>query len=263
MSQIYRNKCDFWADELNPKIEAEVAKIAKSLNCENYLIATTSTLPDECGSELKRILNYVVKDSLRWVKIDFNKMGNMSFTLTFRSISTAKMISIPEIDKRNELLAFTLLPLCKEGGNFSEKDTNVYLQITIKAQKSETQHLLFQTFKQSIYFREISDMNCKFYSNPIMKESEANEIYKKMAENVKYIGKAMKEQNDAQNQKITKECKYKDKMMFDAMEMTTVEDIKRFLSYCVLRPDTYRRNTWALPEVYATWLVAGMPLPNK
>jgi len=265
---VYKKSGVYIDGKQNAKLDAEAEKIAKSTKCKDYLIGATSPYTDdsECTSGIKGLFDAAVKDSLRWVKIDVNKTEGFSFTLTTRSLNTVKPISAINNEPGNHAFSYTVLPLCDTDKNlFSEKDTNVYLQLTVKADKNETQHLLFKTFKEAIYFREISPEgnNCKFFTNPLLKENTANEIYKKMADNVQLVGKIMKEQNDSQNQKIMKECKYKDKMMFDAMEMTTVEDIKRFLSYCILDPDTYRGNTWAIPEVYATWLVAGMPLPNK
>jgi hypothetical protein len=262
---VYKKSTVYDDDKLNAKLDAEAEKVAKSTKCKDYLIGTAFPYTDDsdCTSGIKGLFDVAVKDSLKWVKIDFNEAEGLSFTLTTRSSNVAKTLTISE---QEHAFSFTMLPLCGNDKNqFSEKDSNIYLQLTVKADKSETQHLLFQTFKEAIYFREISAEgdNCKFFTNPLLKENVVNEIYKRMADNVQLVGKIMKEQNDAQNQKIMKDCKYKDKMLYDAMEMTTVEDIKRFLSYCVLRPDIYRRNTWALAEVYATWLVSGMPLPAK
>lgn len=215
------------------------------------------------SSSIHILFEKALKDSLRWVKIDVNKIDKLYFTLTLRSSPTIKTIKPVG---SNHIFDVTVLPLCKEDKNiFSKKDTNIYLELTVKASKNETQHLLFKTFKEAIYFSGIDEKTqnpCKFFGNPVMSETEAEMTYKKMAENVQFIGKAMKAQNDGQNQMVAADCKYKGKMLFDAMQTTTVEDVKMFLSYCVLRPDIYRRNVWSLAEVYATWLVAGMPLPK-
>lgn len=262
LDKIYSKDYVFYNDFVN-----NVQKTIKSLSCKEYLIglAWSYNQDDDLCREngIGQLLEKVVKDSLRWVKIDVTKMNNISFTITARSSAIVKTVKPVGA---NHIFYTTILPLCDKDKNlFSKKDTNVYLELTIKANKNETQHLLFKTFKEAIYFVGIQENGnpCKFFTNPIMTGAEANNIYKKMAENVQFIGKAMKEQNDSQNQTVTAECKYKGKMLFDAMQETTVDDMKRFLSYCVLRPDTYRRNTWSIAEVYATWLVAGMPLPKK
>lgn len=267
---VHRN-CTIYNDSaLNGEVDKEVKKIAKMTKCEDYLVADAFPYrdDDDCTDGIKELFRAVVKDSIRWVKIDFNELGGLSFTLTTRSFNLAKPITAlnkPEV-VGNHLFSLTVLPLCgKDKSQFSERDSNLYLQLTVKADQRQTKNLLFQTFKEAIYFREesIQGKSCKFFTNPLLKDEQANEIIKRMAENVKLVGKVMKEQNDSQNQTITADCKYKGKMLFDAMQMTTTDDIKMFLSYCTLRPDAYRRNTWSISEVYATWLVAGMPLPKK
>ncbi|MCS7075714.1 MAG: hypothetical protein NZ455_03345 [Bacteroidia bacterium] len=246
---------------------AGIQKAAKSYSCKEYLVGVTYpyTSDDECGDKsMKLLFQKVIKDSLRWVKIDVASVGNFYLTSISRSVDRAKVSAQQNFMYHN--FEITLLPLCNDDKKvFSKKDTNLYLELTIKADKSETQHLLFKTFKQVIYFAEMQSNGnlCKFFTNPLMSESKANEIYQRMANNVQFVGRAMKEQNDSQNQMVSKECKYKGKMLFDAMQMTTVEDIKRFLSYCVLRSEIYRNNTWSISEVYAQWLVSGMPLPEK
>ncbi len=260
LDKIYSKDYVFYNDFVN-----NVQKTTKALSCKEYLLgmAWAYSNDDECVGGINLLFEKAVKDSLRWVKIDVNKMDKLSFTLTLRSSPTIKTIKPVGSD---HIFHVTILPLCKEDKNtFSKKDTNVYLELTIKANKNETQHLLFKTFKEAIYFSGIDEKTqnpCKFFGNPLMSEAEADGIYKKMAENVQFIGKAMNAQNDSQNQKITKECKYKGKMLFDAMEMTSIQDVQAFLSYCVANPEIYRRNVWSLAEVYATWLVAGMPLPK-
>lgn len=242
-------------------------KADKLIPCKNYLVANAWMYANDddytCSknkNEIHELFKYAIKDSLRWVKITSEQMGKMIFTITLKS-STVKIVP----SENNHELYYTVLDLCNNKKEFSEKDTNVYLQLTIKAEKKQTQHLLFETFKQAIYFDKIlSNGNpCKFFTNPLMNEAQANEIYKEMAENVQFIGKMMKQQNDSQNQPVSRDCKYKGKMLFDAMEMTTVEDIKMFLSYCAYNSHKYVRNTWSISEVYATWLVAGMPLPTE
>lgn len=248
-------------------LQDNLKKATKNFSCKEYLIASAWSYnqdEDECIGGTKDLFQKVVKDSLRWVKNSYYKTGNISLTLTTRSSPVVKNIQPFYHDQH--IFCTTVLPQCDKDKNlFSKNDTNAYLELTIKANKNETNHLLFKTFKEAIYFVGIQENGnpCKFFGNPLMSEAETEKIYKKMAENVQFIGKAMIEQNDSQNQMVRAECKYKGKMLFDAMQATTVDDIKKFLSYCVLRPDTYRRGLWSIAEVYATWLVAGMPLPNE
>lgn len=256
------------ASELQEPLKSKSAEVAKKLKCSEYLVASTCLFSDECGTQIGELFKYAIQSKIKWVKYDVGKVGNMTYTLTTTSKTEVK----PMVNDEKIPISYTLLPLCGDDKNvFSSNDTNVYLKIPIKVDKSKIDHLLFQTFKQGIYFSELSDLNCQFFTNPIMDKEQVNQTYKKMAENVQFVGKAMNEQNDSQNQKITKPCKYKDKMVFDAMQLATVEDVQMFLSYCASNPDVYRKNAlggfddqvWTLAEVYATWLVAGMPLPDK
>jgi hypothetical protein len=49
------------------------------------------------------------------------------------------------------------------------------------------------------------------------------------------------------------------KKLFDAMEMTTRQQLVEFLKYINARPGNYAGNTWKLSEIFATWIVSKAP----
>lgn len=261
------------SEESNLMYKAEIDKLVKKNKIKSYIVGTIYDLHIEgCENNIiGNLLEKSIKDSLKWVSILKSESNGYTFTLSTGSKSKAYIVE-EKISNLSGLMKFTsihtLLPIDKDTSFYQPNDPSYtyYLQITIKADKNQTKNLLFQTFKEGIYFKGHSDVqedNCLFFTDPLMIENQAYEAYKKMAQNVQYIGKAMNAQNDNQNKKIEKECKYKGEMVFDAMEKTTVEDIKMFLNHVLDNCIIYRREMLSLPEIYASWLVRGMPLPKK
>ncbi len=123
-------------------------------------------------------------------------------------------------------------------------------------------NLLFQINSKGIDFKAIEHNSSLFGYRFSMYEwiTEYEDYLTRMAEEIRFIGKAMKEQNDSQNQKITGEQNpYKGKMLFDVMEQCTAKDLEMFLEYVSVRPFIYMGNSWNLAEVFATWVVEGAP----
>jgi hypothetical protein len=79
-----------------------------------------------------------------------------------------------------------------------------------------------------------------------------------MVADIRYTGIEMKKQMPEQNQLITGGI-FDGKKLFDAMEMTTRNQLEEFLKYIVARPDNYAGNTWKLSEIFATWMISRSP----
>ena len=79
-----------------------------------------------------------------------------------------------------------------------------------------------------------------------------------MVHDINYTGKMMKEQMDGQNQLVVGGL-FNGKKLFDAMESTSVFELKEFLKYLVARPEKYAGNAWKLSEIFATWAVSKSP----
>lgn len=56
--------------------------------------------------------------------------------------------------------------------------------------------------------------------------------------------------------------KYDGVGMFDAMELTSPDDISAFLAFVDSYPGKYMGNTWKINETYATWLINATPLAD-
>lgn len=79
-----------------------------------------------------------------------------------------------------------------------------------------------------------------------------------LADDVKYTGKVMSEQNNSQDMMIP-EGRFKDQKLFAAMQKVTVADVKDFFKYINARPEKYASHTWKMSEIMATWMAGGTP----
>lgn len=131
--------------------------------------------------------------------------------------------------------------------------------------ESIKENVFFNIYSKGIRFTEIENgytINISSYytlyemTKPFWQKSTLNNMVKE----IQKIGKAMKEQNDSQNQLIKGDDNpYKGRMLFDIMENATEKDILEFLKYVSVRPFIYMGQSYHLSEVFATWLANGAP----
>ncbi|WP_448529083.1 hypothetical protein [Raineya sp.] len=93
------------------------------------------------------------------------------------------------------------------------------------------------------------------------KEKEEQAL-QKMVEDIRLVGKYMKENNPEIDRTIEKGS-YKGKKMLDVMMKAEKNDVKRFISYIKARPAKYIGQKWKISEIFATWIVEGSPEPIK
>lgn len=124
----------------------------------------------------------------------------------------------------------------------------------------------FDAIKQNVLFRiyqyGIREIGVSFYTSPyeLTKDYTKKSILEDMLKGLHEMAKALKEQNDSQNQKVEgKDNPYAGKMLFDVMENATVEDVWMFLEYIAARPYIYMAHKWNFSEIFATWVVNGAP----
>ena len=79
-----------------------------------------------------------------------------------------------------------------------------------------------------------------------------------MVADIRFTGAIMKKQMPEQNQLIEGGL-FNRKKLFDAMQITTKNELEEFLKYMVARPERYAGNTWKLSEIYATWMINKTP----
>ena len=118
---------------------------------------------------------------------------------------------------------------------------------------------LFEIRRHGIDLTDVYD-NQFFHATEIFTLNAKKEkaILDSMVADIKFTGTAMKKQMPEQNFPITGGL-FKDKKLFDAMELTTITELQEFLKYVVARPQNYAGNTWKLSEVYATWVNSNAP----
>ncbi|MCS6795003.1 MAG: hypothetical protein NZ516_03505 [Raineya sp.] len=93
------------------------------------------------------------------------------------------------------------------------------------------------------------------------KEKEEQAL-QKMVDDIRLVGKYMKENNPSIDQNI-ENGSYKGKKLLDVMMKTEKKDVQRFLAYIKARPAKYMNNQWKVSEIFATWVVSGAPEIKK
>ncbi len=128
--------------------------------------------------------------------------------------------------------------------------------------KIPAEELLNNTFF-NLYRYDIQLDFLGYHSSPyeFLKDYDKNVILKGLLGEVQEVGKIFNEKKDSQNQRIPKDSNvHANKMLFDAMEQSTQEDIKKFLRYMEVRPFYYMASKWNISEIYAAWLVNSAPV---
>jgi len=142
-----------------------------------------------------------------------------------------------------------------------------------RGEEPEQGDLLYTKCKTPVYYKSLLfDINrhainltavdeTQFYLSAELfqlNQNKENALLDSMVADIRFTGTTMKKQLPGQNQ-LVKGGLFDGKKLFDAMEITTRDDLEEFLKYIVARPERYAGNTWKLSEIYATWMVNKTP----
>lgn len=118
---------------------------------------------------------------------------------------------------------------------------------------------IYNLLRKAVYMKVSSgDSVYNFKTSFTLDESGEEQLIKKMLEDIQYVAREMKKQNDGQDQLISSGI-FKGKRLFDAMEGASTDQLKSFLDYVIARPRIYALGAWNISEVFATWMVSGTP----
>jgi hypothetical protein len=92
----------------------------------------------------------------------------------------------------------------------------------------------------------------------IMDVADENTLLDSMVADIRYTGKAMKEQMPDNNQ-LVKGGLFDGKKLFDAMQETTRKELVDFFEYIAAKPRIYAGAAWKISEIFATWMVNETP----
>jgi hypothetical protein len=119
--------------------------------------------------------------------------------------------------------------------------------------------IIYGLTKNAIYLSNIYDSIFYNFSSALwMNEQSEKALLSGLANDIKFTGKAMLEQMPQQNQ-VIKGGIFNGKKLFEAMQLTTTEDVVKFLKYINVRPRNYAGNTWKISEIFATWITSESP----
>lgn len=137
------------------------------------------------------------------------------------------------------------------------------LYVNLQNYPAEYKGFLFKLMLHKIELKKITGENFINENNiPHIAESRENALLDSLVEDIHFTGKAMKQQNDNQDQPI-KGGRFDGNQLFSAMQTITKADVKDFLEYIIARPRNYAGNEWAISEIFATWMVGGAPTVIK
>jgi hypothetical protein len=88
-------------------------------------------------------------------------------------------------------------------------------------------------------------------------EQEEN-MLERFTKDIHETGKAMKAQNDGQQQTIEGGL-FNGQKLFDAMVKVQTKQVAAFLKYMIARPNIYAGSCWKISEIFATWMVSKTP----
>ncbi len=98
-----------------------------------------------------------------------------------------------------------------------------------------------------------------FYELASPRENEAL-LLAKMVEDIHFTAREMRKQMDDQ---AIVGGRFDGQTLFNAMEASTEQDLRDFLSYVAFRPQIYRGQPWKISEIYATWMDSETPMPSE
>ena len=119
--------------------------------------------------------------------------------------------------------------------------------------------LLFDINRHAISLTAVDD-NQFYHAAELFQLNQQKEkaLLDSMVADIRFTGAAMKKQMPEQNQTVAGGL-FDGRKLFDAMEITTKNELEEFLKYIVARPERYAGNTWKLSEIYATWMINKTP----
>jgi hypothetical protein len=154
------------------------------------------------------------------------------------------------------------------------KQTHVFIIRTQQKKKLQVGDLLFLSIPlpqpimhltqslaaKAVFLKDVYDDSlCTFL--PVIFDwnvTQEETLMLRLTKDIQETGKAMKAQQDGQQQKIVGGI-FDDKNLFDAMEKVQTTHVKAFLKYMIARPNIYAGSCWKISEIFATWMVSGTP----
>jgi hypothetical protein len=119
--------------------------------------------------------------------------------------------------------------------------------------------LFYQLMRHQVFFKDVRGGAITTSATGLIQNlSSEDELLNTIASDVRYTGEAMQQQQDGQDQLI-KGGRFDGKKVFAAMNTVTKKDVTDFIKYIIARPRLYAGNTWAVAEIFATWMVGGTP----
>jgi len=118
---------------------------------------------------------------------------------------------------------------------------------------------IYDMIKNAIYFDHVTDGPFYDFATAMtLDKQKENVLLDSLLADIRYTGKVMQEQNNGQDQNISGGI-FDGKKLFAAMQMATVDQLKKFLSYVTARPQRYAGNHWKIAETFATWMTSKTP----
>ncbi len=145
----------------------------------------------------------------------------------------------------------------------NEADKANIEQLLVKTQASISasiyKGLIFSLVQNAILITDVYGKKYFYKPQTISKiKSKADEdiIFQEMLDDIVFTAGEMKKEQTFP--KIT-EGKLAGQDGFVAMQNSTLEDIRHFITYMQAHPKKYRGATWSNAEIYATWISSGAP----
>ncbi len=149
----------------------------------------------------------------------------------------------------------------KEGISADEHDT-VQIELIINLPQKAYQGIGFKLAQLGITItnqegEEILSPDTSLYNDSLLAEFLT---LQKLLQEQKQLASSMRGHME---EPTIEDGRYAGKPLFDAMEESTISDIKDFLHYVKKYPLKYRGKTWKFAEIYATWLINGTPTEGE
>jgi len=149
----------------------------------------------------------------------------------------------------------------KEGISADEHET-VQIELTINLPQKTYQGIGFKFAQLGITITNQEDEEILSPDTSLRNDSMLAEFLtlKELLQEQKQLASSMRGQME---EPTIDGGRYAGKPLFDAMEGSTISDIKDFLHYVKTYPLKYRGKTWKFAEIYATWLINGTPTEGE
>lgn len=120
--------------------------------------------------------------------------------------------------------------------------------------------LLYDMTRNGIKFQTVDEKDFYNYETPLLlnDEKEEEKYMNHMIADIKNTAVLMLKEMPNANQVIDGGL-YNGVKLFEAMQKTTLYDLKEFIKYMKARPTKYAGQKWKISEIYATWLTSETP----